>query len=103
MNFNKVNVAIQLLPLNTTNLAETLQYVDHAIELIQKSGLKYQVCPFETVIEGDYDTIMQLVKNIQIHVFERGLKHLIVNMKIENSAIENLSFEAKTAKFEENK
>jgi len=46
----QINAAIQLLPLKTNE--DRYSVVDKAIELINKSGLNYKVCPFETVVEG---------------------------------------------------
>jgi len=99
MKFKNVNIAVQLLPIGTPDAQTAYNYVDEAISVIRKSGLKYEVCPFETVLEGDYDTIMQVIKEIQETVFEKGLGHLIVNLKIENCAASDLSFEVKTQKF----
>jgi len=53
MQNNIVNVAIQVLP--SSKKEHPYSIVDKAIEVIQKSGLKYKVCPFETVIEGEIE------------------------------------------------
>jgi uncharacterized protein YqgV (UPF0045/DUF77 family) len=50
---NLINLALQVLPSSITS--DPYSLVDKAIEVIQQSGLKYRVCPFETVIEGDYE------------------------------------------------
>lgn len=55
-----VNIALQVLPSSDTHHPYDL--VDKAIEVIAASGLNYQVTPFETVIEGTYDEIMEVVK-----------------------------------------
>ena len=41
----KINAAIQLLPLITTE--EKYLIIDKAIELVNKSGLIYKVCPYQ--------------------------------------------------------
>ena len=51
----KINVAIQLLPMG--NDTEKYEIIDQAINLIQKSGLHYLVCPFETVFEGEHNSV----------------------------------------------
>lgn len=45
-----VTVAVQVLPLTD----DPYPVVDRAIAAIQASGLKYQVCPLETVLEGTW-------------------------------------------------
>ena len=59
----KINAAIQLLPLS--NNIDKYKIIDEAIALIISSGLNYVVCPFETVVEGSFEEVMQLIKNIK--------------------------------------
>ena len=75
---HRVNIALQVLPSSTTKHPYTI--IDKAIELIQKSGLKYRVCPFETVIEGEYDQIMELIKKIQLECLDFGAEKLLTNL-----------------------
>ena len=57
---NTVNIALQILP--TSKTVHPYSIVDAAIAVIAASGLKYRVTPFETVMEGSYDRIMEVVK-----------------------------------------
>ena len=59
----QINAAIQLLPLGAKG--SRYEVVDKAIVLIQKSGLNYKVCPFETVVEGQPDAVYKLIRDIQ--------------------------------------
>jgi len=93
----KVNVAVQLLPLGTP---EAYHKVGEAISLIQRSGIKYKVCPFETVLEGDYDEIMALVKNIQIKCLDSGVTDTICNLKIQMRKDADVTIEDKMEKYE---
>ena len=63
---------------------EVYNLVDQAIAVIQASGIKHQVCPFETVLEGNYDDIMQTVKAAQKACFDAGADEVLVNMKVQN-------------------
>ncbi|MCK9206420.1 MAG: thiamine-binding protein, partial [Salinivirgaceae bacterium] len=49
---HKINLALQVLP--RAEGKNPYHLVDKAIEIIEKSGVTYQVCPFETVMEGSY-------------------------------------------------
>lgn len=46
-----VNIGIEVLPLTD----DALPHVDRAIEAIIASGLRYEVGPLETTIEGPFD------------------------------------------------
>lgn len=94
----QINLAIQVLPSGLPQ-PEAYRIVDVAISTIQASGLTYVVCPFETVIEGDYDTIMQLVATIQEACYEAGAKELLINMKLQRSFTEKVTIAAKTGKY----
>ena len=37
--------------------------VDNAIAIIQQSGIKYEVGPFATVLEGKYDEVMKVISD----------------------------------------
>ena len=96
---NYVNIALQVLPKSKTR--ETYDIVDDAIELISRSGLKYQVCPFETVIEGPYNEIMELVEKVQTVCFAKGADELLVYIKIQNRKESKVTIEEKMKKYSE--
>ena len=94
---NYVNIALQVLPKSKTK--ETYDLVDDAIKVIQDSGLKYQVCPFETAIEGPYDEIMRLVEKVQETCFNSGADELLVYIKIQNRKEGDVTIEEKMKKY----
>ncbi len=95
---NYVNIAVQVLPKSKTKKAYDL--VDEAINVIKKSGLKYRVCPFETVIEGPYNEIMEVVETLQLICFEKGADELLVYLKIQNRKESKVTIEDKMAKYD---
>ena len=95
---NQINLAIQVLPRSATK--GTYELVDVAIELIQKSGLKYRVCPFETVIEGHYDEVMSLVKDIHKAVYDEGAEEMITNIKIQTRHNQDVFIDDKMNKYD---
>ena len=95
---HQVNVAVQVLPSSTAKHPYAI--VDHAIKLIQESGIRYRVCPFETVLEGNYDEIMILVKRIQIECLAKGADKLLTFIKIEVSGSSDVRIEDKTGKYD---
>ena len=58
------SVAIQVLP-DTRDENELIRIVDEVIAYIKSTGLNCSVGPFETTIEGDYDQLMDIVKECQ--------------------------------------
>jgi uncharacterized protein (TIGR00106 family) len=94
----KINIALQILPRGGT--FDTYALVDKAIEVIKKSGVKYKVCPFETVMEGDYDTLMGIAKEAQQACFDAGADSMMVFIKIQRDSSEDVSIEDKMGKYE---
>lgn len=94
---HKINLAIQVIPKSGSHDLYTL--VDAAIEAIQNSGLKYEVCPFETVIEGDYDQVMRVVRDAQDACFAAGADEILVNIKMQIRRSGDVSIEEKTGKY----
>ena len=71
-----------------------------AIEAIKNAGIKFQVCPFETVMEGEYDELMNIVKDVEKSCFNAGAQELIVNLKIHLAKDSDIHFEDKTLKYQ---
>ncbi len=92
-----VNIALQILP--AAKEIHPYKLVDKAIEVIVNSGLKYKVTPFETVMEGTYDEIMEVVKKAQIACYEAGAESLMTYIKIQSS-LEDVTIEDKMEKYE---
>ncbi len=93
---NTVNIALQVLPTSKTIHPYTL--VDAAIAVIAASGLKYIVTPFETVMEGSYDRIMEVIKLAQQACYDAGAESIMTYIKIQSST-ENVSIEDKMEKY----
>ncbi|MEI6554685.1 MAG: thiamine-binding protein [Paludibacter sp.] len=94
---NKVNIALQILPSSKT--IHPYQIVDKAIEVIAASGLRYKVTPFETVMEGSYDEIMNVVKLAQEACYKAGADSLMTYVKIQTS-MKDVSIDDKMEKYE---
>ncbi len=95
---NKVNVAFQILPKSEKH--DTYDLVDKVIEVIKKSGLKYRVCPFETVIEGKYGEIMQLITEAQQTCLQAGANEFLAYLKIQVNKNKDVTIEDKTWKYD---
>lgn len=74
------SVAIQVLP--SLEGEEIIRVVDQVIAYIKGTGLNYFVGPFETTIEGEYDTLMDIVKECQKICIREGAPSVMSYVKI---------------------
>ena len=75
------SVASQVLP-TVLDDEEVIRSVDEVIDYIKSTGYHYYVRPFETTIEGDYDGLMEIVKNCQIVAAKAGCQAMSTYVKI---------------------
>lgn len=76
------SIAIQVLP-DAPNDQELCRIVDEVIAYIAESGLRYEVGPFETTIEGEsYDQLMDIVKECQHVAIRAGAPKVSAYVKV---------------------
>ena len=95
----EASVAIQVLP-KVGDTKEVVRIVDKVIEYIDSTHLKYFVGPFETTIEGDYDTLMDIVKECQLICLKEGAPGVSAYVKISLNPAGVLTIDEKTAKYQ---
>ena len=92
------SVAIQVLP-KADNDEELIRIVDEVIAYIESTGLSYYVGPCETSIEGDYDELMEIIKECQHVAVRAGAKEVSAYVKVSyRSEGEVLTIEKKVTK-----
>ena len=92
-----INAAIQVVPL--TKIADAYAVIDNAIALIQQSGLKYSVGAFETTIEGEYEKVQQVLRQVQDFCYSQQQVQFLIYTKYHLCGGENILAEDKTSKF----
>ena len=75
------SVAIQTLP-EAKDDEELIRIVDEVIAYIKSTGNNYYVVPFETTIEGDYDELMDIVKECQHIAVKAGAPSVAAYIKV---------------------
>lgn len=75
------SVAIQVLP-QSDNDEEVIRIVDEVIDYIKSTGFNYYVGPCETSIEGDYDELMEIIKECQKVAVRAGAKSVSAYVKV---------------------
>ena len=78
------SVAIQVLP-KTIRSQDTIVIVDKVIEYIKSTGMHVFVGPFETTVEGDFDALMDMVKECQRICIRAGAPSVLSYIKIQYS------------------
>jgi len=91
-----INVSFQVLP--QVPDGNTYAVVDKAIEVVQQSGVKYEVGPMETTMEGELDELLDIVKNAQQACVDAGAKRVMTIVKIDY-APQGVTMEEKVGKY----
>jgi uncharacterized protein (TIGR00106 family) len=92
-----INASIQIIPVVLDK--HPYEWVDEAIAIIQQSGIKYEVGPFATVLEGKYDELMKVIGDVNEHLYSRGCAEWISNLQIQIRSQGDISGDEKTEKF----
>ncbi|WP_421384018.1 thiamine-binding protein [Bacillus salacetis] len=74
-------ISIQILP-KTKNGEDVIPYVDAAISVIGESGVKYEVHPLETTMEGNLPDLMKIIEKMNEKMIEMGSINVISQVKI---------------------
>lgn len=76
----KVIIDLCVVPMGvSTSVSNEIALIE---SLIRKSGLKNQLHPYGTVIEGEWDDVMALVKECHTLLHNKGIKRLFTSIKI---------------------
>ncbi len=75
------SISIQVVPKCATD-EEVIRIVDEVIAYIASTGLNYYVGPTETSIEGDYEQLMNILKECQQVAARAGAKAISSYVKI---------------------
>ncbi|MBB6675506.1 thiamine-binding protein [Cohnella nanjingensis] len=75
-------LSVQILPKPAQPGDDTHLYVDRAIEIIKSSGVSYRVGPLETTMEGDFDQLLDILKQMNLAMFELGSPSVLSQVKL---------------------
>ena len=86
---------VSVVPLGTKT-ASVSQYVARAIKVLeQEKDIKYEMTPMGTVIDGDLDRILAVVKKMHEEIFGEGVARVITTVKIDDRRDKAQSMKAK--------
>ena len=67
MHSHIINASIQIVPIVLDK--HPYEWVDEAIAVIQRSGIKYEVSPFATVLEGTYEEVIKVIHEVNEYLY----------------------------------
>ncbi|SFL34674.1 uncharacterized protein, MTH1187 family [Gracilibacillus orientalis] len=74
-------VSVQIIP-KTANGEDSIPFVDEAIKIIEQAGVKYQVNPLETTLEGDLAELLSVIEKMNQRMHELECPSVISQVKI---------------------
>ena len=92
----KASIALQVLPLAQGN--DRIAVIDQVIAYLQAQEVTMVVTPFETVLEGEFDELMRILKEA-LEVAGQEADNVFANVKINVGEI--LSIDEKLEKYTE--
>ena len=78
------SIAIQVLPKfdRQSSDQEIISVVDAVISYIASLDLRYEVGPFETTVEGPYETLIEIIRRSNEICIEKGADQVYTYVKI---------------------
>lgn len=92
-----INASIQLLPVVQDR--HPYEWVDEAIAIIRQSGIKHEVGPFATVLEGTYAEVMFVIHQVNEHLAARGCPEWITSLQVQIRSKGDMTGAEKTDKY----
>ena len=92
----KASIALQVLPLSQG--IDRITVIDQVIAYLQAQEVTMVVTPFETVLEGEFDDLMRILKE-SLEMAGREADNVFANVKINVGEI--LSIDEKLEKYTE--
>jgi uncharacterized protein YqgV (UPF0045/DUF77 family) len=97
MHNNIINASIQLLPI--VNDRHPYIWVDEAIAVVSRSGIKHEVGPFATVLEGSYTEIMSVVNAVNEYLYQQNCREWILNVQLQIRSKDDVTVSEKIEKY----
>jgi uncharacterized protein YqgV (UPF0045/DUF77 family) len=80
-----MTISFEVLPGGLVDREAIYTTIRAAIAVVERSGLPYTVGSMETTIEGEYDTVMAVIKEAQEAALAAGAARVFTLVKIDYS------------------
>jgi len=84
-------LGISINPIGTKS-ASFSSVVTNAVQTIEQRGLKYQITPTETIIEGELEELMEIAKEIHQNALSSNTR-VITNITIDDRRDKEMNIE----------
>ncbi|MCK4545921.1 MAG: MTH1187 family thiamine-binding protein [Candidatus Eisenbacteria sp.] len=75
-------------------------YVVNVTKMVKASGIKHQLTPMSTILEGDMDEILNLIARIHKDTLTQGVQRVLTSIKIDDRSDKPLTMEGKVQRVE---
>ncbi|MFC2042458.1 MTH1187 family thiamine-binding protein [Chloroflexota bacterium] len=90
-------VEVSVVPVGTATPSVS-KYVVRAVQLLQEErDIKYELTAMGTIIEGDLEHLLALVKRMHQSAFSMGAKRVVTTVKIDERRDKPLTIDGKVA------
>lgn len=92
---------IAIIPIGTPTTSIS-HYVVDAVKVLEDRGLKYNVDPMATVVEGELEELLDAAREMHEEVFSEGVDRVLMNIRIDDRRdVDNHSMERKVKSLKE--
>lgn len=90
-------IDISVVPVGTQSPSVS-QYVAGAVSILQNEpGIKYELTPMNTIIEGDLEKLMSLAQRMHESAFNAKVKRVVTTIRIDDRRDKPLTMNGKLA------
>jgi uncharacterized protein (TIGR00106 family) len=76
-------VEVSVVPLGTEAVSLS-SYVAGAVRILEKSGLSYELTAMGTIVHGELDEVLRVVRDMHESVFQNGAPRVLTQVKIDD-------------------
>lgn len=76
-------VEVAIIPIGTGSTTLS-SYVARCITILKEEGIKYELHPMGTIIEGDLDRILTVIRKMHEVPFKEGASRVITTIEIDD-------------------
>ena len=88
--------SITVVPLGTKS-ASLSQYVADSLRVLKESGLKYQLTPMTTIVEGELDAVLSVAARMHSSLFSDEVVRVSTTIKIDERRDKTLTMDGKVS------
>jgi len=94
-------VEVSVVPVGTPSPSLS-EYVAGCVAVLKDAeGVSYQLNPMGTVIEGDLERVLEVIRRMHEHPFTKGVKRVVTTIRIDDRRDRTLTMAGKVSAVED--